>query len=75
MNTVVFETETVLRLLNHPKLFTFSASDDIYLRLTSPLAVVIAKSHAILFDKSLRQSKLIKDCTDAIFSLVYKNEG
>ncbi|CAH8669480.1 unnamed protein product [Schistosoma bovis] len=72
MDPVVIEKDTVLRLLQHLKPDKSSGPDDIHPRIMKAISGEIAEPLAILFDMSLRQSRLPRDWKDAIISLVYK---
>ncbi|CAH8528433.1 unnamed protein product [Schistosoma haematobium] len=72
MDPVVIEKDTVLRLLQHLKPDKSSGPDDIQPRIMKAISDEIAEPLAILFDMSLRQSRLPRDWKDAIISLVYK---
>ncbi|VDP51290.1 unnamed protein product [Schistosoma mattheei] len=61
MDPLVIEKGTVLRLLQHLKLDNSSGPDDIHPMTMKALETVIAGPLAILFDISLRHSKLPRD--------------
>ncbi|CAH8499909.1 unnamed protein product [Schistosoma margrebowiei] len=61
MHPVVIEKDTVLRLLQHLKPDKSSGPDDIHPRIMKALSDVIAEPMAIMFDMSLRQSRLPRD--------------
>lgn len=75
MDPVVIKKETVLSLLQHLKPDKSSGPDDIHPRIMKALSDVIAEPLAMLFDMSLRQSRLPRDWKDAIISPVYKTGG
>ncbi|CAH8612736.1 unnamed protein product [Schistosoma intercalatum] len=72
MDPVVIEKDIVLRLLQHLKPDKSSGPDDIHPRIMKAISDEIAEPLAILFDMSLRQSRLPSDWKDAIISPVYK---
>ncbi|VDP60048.1 unnamed protein product [Schistosoma curassoni] len=72
MDPVVIEKGSVLRLLQHLKPDKSSSPDDIHPRIMKAISDEIAEPLKILFDMSLRQSRLPRDWKDAIISPVYK---
>ncbi|VDO94553.1 unnamed protein product [Schistosoma curassoni] len=72
MYPVVIGKGTVLRLRQHLKPDKFSGPDHIHPMIMKAKSDLIAEPLAMLFDMSLRQSRLPRDWKDSIKSPVYK---
>ncbi|VDP60415.1 unnamed protein product [Schistosoma mattheei] len=74
LDPTVIEKGTVLRLLQHLKPDKSSCPDDIHTRTMKAISDVISESLAILFDMSLRHSRLPRDWKDAVISSIIRDD-